>query len=793
MVPTPTMTLPLGFAHTASVRSIRPSGLAIALLSVLTAVAAPRAHGQVPDSAAERGTPNVLLLFAENKNQPPIQLAERTIATALGAPEGTVNLFAEFMDLPRFPESEDQLALRDFYARKYGRRGVDVIVAAMAPTLRFLLQHGPEVFPGVPIVFTGLDRRELDEMALSPNVTGVLTKREFAPTLELALSLQPGTEEVFFISGADEFSQYWMRQARRELAPLSERVSINYLSGLSTEDLQDTVEHLPDRSIILFSYFFRDGAGRALGPYQSLSVVVQHASAPVYVIADAYLGHGAESVGYGAVGGVLISVEELARQAGRLASRILEGTPADSIPMVETSATNVPMFDWRALRRWRIPEDRLPPGSIVRYRSTSFWREALPYAVGGLAFLLLQATLIAVLLLHRARLRRTEADLRDSQERMNLAAAAASLGFWEWHLSRDEIWISPGGRALFGLDGSEQIDVEHFHRIVVAEDREPVRRKVEQAQTKAGEFDIEYRVERDDGVRWISTWGRVETGESGTPVRMRGVSLDVTEAKQVEAELQRQRAELAHVARVASLGQLSTALAHELNQPLTAILSNAQTAQRFLAAGTSDLETLREILDDIVEDDVRAGAIISGIRAFVGREEMAHEPLEVAQLLRAVVGYVGNEAMLQHVALLLELDTPLPPVLGDRIQLQQVMLNLMLNALDAMRNAPEEAREVRVTAREREGLIQVSVRDRGVGLDPDTLEKVFQPFYTTKPDGLGVGLSICRTIIQNHEGFLWAENNPDGGATFHFALPPADRQTKPADPREAGLDDRGRP
>jgi len=272
---------------------------------------------------------------------------------------------------------------------------------------------------------------------------------------------------------------------------------------------------------------------------------------------------------------------------------------------------------------------------------------------------------------------------------------------------------------------------------------------------------------------------------------MRGVSLDVTEAKHVEAELQRQRAELAHVARVASLGQLSTALAHELNQPLAAILSNAQTAQRFLAAGTSDPETLREILDDIVEDDVRAGEIISRTRAFVRREEPVREPLDVAQLLRAVVGYVGNEAMLQDVGLLLEVDTPLPPVLGDRIQLQQVVLNLMLNALEAMKDAAGAAREVRVTAREREGLIQVSVRDRGLGLDPETLDTVFQPFYTTKPDGLGVGLSICRAIIQNHEGRLWAENNPDGGATFHFALPQLDRQAGPPDSGGGGLDDRG--
>ena len=162
MGPTPTVTLTLPcFPRTSRVGLIRPSGCAVTLLFVLIAFAAPRARAQVPDSVTERGTPNVLVLFTENKDLPTIQLAERTIATAVGAFEGKVNLFAEFMDLPRFPEAEYPIALRDFYARKYAGRRIDVIVAAMEPSLRFLLQHGPEIFPGVPIVFGGLDRREL--------------------------------------------------------------------------------------------------------------------------------------------------------------------------------------------------------------------------------------------------------------------------------------------------------------------------------------------------------------------------------------------------------------------------------------------------------------------------------------------------------------------------------------------------------------------------------------------------------------------------------------------------------
>ena len=236
-------------------------------------------------------------------------------------------------------------------------------------------------------------------------------------------------------------------------------------------------------------------------------------------------------------------------------------------------------------------------------------------------------------------------------------------------------------------------------------------------------------------------------------------------------QLQEQRTDLAHVARISTMGELAASLAHELNQPLTAILSNAQAALRFLSSKPADLEEVREILQDIVKDNSRAGEVIRRMRALVKKEALEFATLDLASLIRDVVALLHSDAILQNVNIALELDDNLPAVRGDKVQLQQVVLNLMLNAFDAMKDCPASERVVQLRLEDNGmGLIQGSVRDRGTGLSGDKLDKIFQPFYTTKGDGLGMGLSICRSIIEAHGGRLWVENNPDRGATFYFTV-----------------------
>ena len=239
-----------------------------------------------------------------------------------------------------------------------------------------------------------------------------------------------------------------------------------------------------------------------------------------------------------------------------------------------------------------------------------------------------------------------------------------------------------------------------------------------------------------------------------------------------EMEGQRLRQDLAHVGRVSTMGELTASLAHELNQPLTAILSNAQAAQRILASDRADLAEIREVLQDIVEDDKRAGEVIHRLRDFLKKGNLELSTLDTGELVSQVARLVSSDAIIRTVAIKLELTPGLPPVCGDRVQLQQVILNLLMNGLDAMRDSRGGERTLVVrTFSAGPASVGVAGEDSGGGIGEADLDHVFHAFYTTKPDGLGMGLAIARSIVEAHGGHLDAQNNPKGGATFSFTLP----------------------
>jgi PAS domain S-box-containing protein len=271
---------------------------------------------------------------------------------------------------------------------------------------------------------------------------------------------------------------------------------------------------------------------------------------------------------------------------------------------------------------------------------------------------------------------------------------------------------------------------------------------------------------------WLSINSQpVSQVEGSAPIAVVVTISDITERKRAEVERQQLQQELSHVARVTMMGELTSSLAHELNQPLTAILSNAQTAQRMLAVGKPDPEELGEILSDIVADDERAGGIIGRLRSLLKKGQPDLQVVDINRLVIEVAGLVRSDTIIKNVLLTLDLATDLPPVRGDRVQLQQVVLNLMINAIDAMKGTASIARRLVVRTESGEGLVRVAVIDSGTGIPADKLEHVFEPFYTTKAEGMGMGLAIARSIVRSHGGRLWAENNPAGGATFTLALP----------------------
>jgi two-component system, LuxR family, sensor kinase FixL len=361
-------------------------------------------------------------------------------------------------------------------------------------------------------------------------------------------------------------------------------------------------------------------------------------------------------------------------------------------------------------------------------------------------------------------------ELRESEQQTSMAAVAARLMLWVWDIPKDIIWVSPKGRNMYGVSPDETISLERFLATVHSEDRESVRDSIMRSLT-GGEYAADYRVMLPDGaIRWITARGKVDLHGNTGPQRMSGVSMDITERRRAEEEAMEWRDELFHLSRVSSLGQLSGSLAHELNQPLGIILSNAQAAQHMLAGDSPDIAELREILADIVSEDLRAGQVITRLRALLKRGETRLLPLALNEVIEHVLRLLRSDLVARGVTIQTMLAGGLPDVSGDEVQLQQVLLNIITNACDAMAESPSKDRILSISTDLQSNAVRVSIQDRGRGFLGGNVSQIFQPFFTTKPHGLGIGLSICRSIIAAHHGRLWAEPNEGRGITLHMEL-----------------------
>jgi len=274
----------------------------------------------------------------------------------------------------------------------------------------------------------------------------------------------------------------------------------------------------------------------------------------------------------------------------------------------------------------------------------------------------------------------------------------------------------------------------------------------------------------DDQIRWIRCRCRSHADSRDSPDRLSGLFADITDQKTAEAETALQRQELAHLTRVSVMGELSGAIAHEINQPLTAILANAQAAQDMLAQVPPNLPEIAETLQDIVDADNRAGEVVNRIRGLLRKGEIVFAPMDLNEIVTATVALLRTEMVGREVRCEIDLTRDLPPVFGDAVQLQQVLLNLVMNAMDAMNATPPPQRIVTIRTRQLRGMVEALVIDRGPGLAEDTRRRVFEPFYTTKEHGLGLGLSICSSIVDNHNGRLTLANH-SGGAVASFVVP----------------------
>jgi len=371
------------------------------------------------------------------------------------------------------------------------------------------------------------------------------------------------------------------------------------------------------------------------------------------------------------------------------------------------------------------------------------------------------------------RRKRAEAELRRSVAYVTAAQPLSRTGSFGWHVSSGKLYWSEETFRIFDCERAREPTIEFVVERTHPDDRALVRDVVARAEEEGSNFDCEHRLRLPDGsVRYLHVVAHaLEKAESGD-LEFVGAVMDVTERKRAEAALHRTQAELAHVSRVTTLGEMAASIAHETNQPLAAIVADAGACLNWLATANPDLEQVRDVLKAIVAEGHRAGDVIQRIRQLATKTDPCRTPLDLNDVIRGVVPLILAEVRHHQVSLRVELAPALPSVLGDRVQVQQVIINLVINGIEAMMPVTDRTRELVIRSRpEDENQVLVTVEDAGVGIEAANADQLFEAFFTTKPGGMGMGLSISRSLVEAHGGRLWATPNPAHGTTFQFTLP----------------------
>jgi PAS domain S-box-containing protein len=469
--------------------------------------------------------------------------------------------------------------------------------------------------------------------------------------------------------------------------------------------------------------------------------------------------------------GILEANDELCRILGYERSELLQKTwPELTYP--EDLAADVAQFnramageidDYTLDKRW-IRKDGRVIESLVSAKCVRRADGSVDYFIG----LLLDIT-------ERKRveekLKRSEAYLADGQR-------ISHTGSWTIRLPSEEVFCSEEVFRIYGVDpNTTTLSLETSFQLIHPDDRAFVAEAIRRAIRQKTDYSVEHRAVRPDGsLRYLDVLGHPVLNEGGEAVEYVGTVADITERRRAEEALKKLQSEVAHAARVTMMGEFAAAIAHEVNQPLGAIANNASVALRMAQTETpGGVEGLQDVLSDLVSDANRASAIIARIRGLMTRVAPFQETLHISDVMHNVLALAERELTQRRITVHLEIAEHLPEVQGDRVQLQQVFLNLVMNAAEAMGEVPDARRVLTIAARTSErneqSIVLLTVHDLGCGFPPDNSERLFEALYTTKAGGLGMGLRISRSIAEAHGGSLWAKGNDDVGATFFITLP----------------------
>lgn len=376
---------------------------------------------------------------------------------------------------------------------------------------------------------------------------------------------------------------------------------------------------------------------------------------------------------------------------------------------------------------------------------------------------------------HNRRLKRL---LSETQHYITYAVGGAEVGLWRWNAETGRLWLTDRAREILKIPPTMEPDPAELTALVEPDDLAALRNAIAVSSRSGASFDANVRLQGkgEEPTRWLRCQGRSQTDGEGRIIRIGGMLLDISERMTMQTEIDRQRQSLIHLSRVGTIGKLSGALAHELSQPLTAIMHNAHAIDRMLTQKPINIAEMRDAISDIIEDDARVNDVIRHLRALLKKDNADFRRVDMTFLVHKVLGLVRKEMALHRVKPVVAISPNFPPVWGDEVQLQQLLINLIMNAIDAIESNGKEGRVISITAYSSDGpggTYHLCISDTGGGFKPGVTEKLFEPFFSTKDQGLGLGLSISQAIVSGHNGTIRAENNNEGGASFHITLPAA--------------------
>jgi signal transduction histidine kinase len=531
--------------------------------------------------------------------------------------------------------AEYDVLLHTFIKEKYGSRPIGVIVANGADALHFAVSLRSDLDPGIPIVFSGIDHDSAAQLSLPPNISGTTNRRTIRQVLVVANALVSGFKRIVVVGDPLE-EQTYRRHYKKELLAIGKDVEFIDLTGLPMKELRKRVATLPQDAAIFYTTLSVGSGGARYDPNDALALIAEVANRPIVIDQETRLG-------YGGAGGFVLQAAPIGEATARIVLRLFNGESASSIPVTVGEFVK-PVFDWRELKRWNVPESSLPSGSEIRFREADAWEQYHRQIIIFSAALVLQTALISWLIYEIGRRQRAEIRSRSAM------------------------------------------------------------------------------------------------------------------------------AELTYMNRRAAAGQLSATVTHEINQPLAAIAARASAALRWIGGEKPDLEKARAALEGIAAASHRASDIVTSVRAMFKKDAPEKVSTDINEIILTVLSIVRVELQKHGVDLHTQLDQHLPTIRGNRVQLQQVVLNLVMNAVEAMH--PVQRRVLKVQSDQtKSGMVHVLIEDTGTGIDPSNLDSVFKPLFTTKETGMGMGLSICHSIIESHGGRIWVSPAANRGAIFQFELP----------------------